>query len=56
MYFLHVVNSPTRFGTPYVPSSGSLCSCYHKFLLSTQNTYMTIFKDSPILGFKNISG
>jgi hypothetical protein len=29
MYFSHVINSPTCFGTPQAPSSGSLRSCYH---------------------------
>ena len=28
MYFPRVANSPTCFSTPYVPSLGSLCSCY----------------------------
>jgi len=29
MHSSHDVNSPTCFGTPHVPSSGTLCSCYH---------------------------
>jgi len=28
MYSLHIVNSPTCFGTPNVPPSGSHCGCY----------------------------
>jgi len=30
MYSSNVVNSVPCFGTPHVPSSGSLCGCYHK--------------------------
>ena len=28
----HTINSATCFGTPHVPSSGSLCNCYHNAL------------------------
>jgi len=29
MYSSHVISSQAHFGTPHVPSSGSLCICIH---------------------------